>query len=95
MYNVVPGDFTQDGKLDILVMSQDRISSQLALSMYAGLPEGGFSEFRSMPLCDTLQLFYRLEPRLCTRLDAIAANTARYERRLEDRPLRLDTIHVI
>lgn len=39
--NVVPGDFTQDGKLDILVMAQAR-SSQVSLQMYAGLPQGGF-----------------------------------------------------
>ncbi|KAI0093714.1 hypothetical protein BDY19DRAFT_881949 [Irpex rosettiformis] len=42
VYNVVPGDFTQDGKLDILVMSQDRAAKQLAIDMYAGLPQGGF-----------------------------------------------------
>ena len=42
VYNVIPGDFTQDGKLDILVMSQDHVSSQLGIQLYAGLPEGGF-----------------------------------------------------
>ena len=40
--NVVPGDFTQDGKLDILVMGQDR--GQVSLEVYIGLPQGGFSE---------------------------------------------------
>ena len=44
VYNAVPGDFTQDGKLDILVMCQDRVASQLSLQMYAGLPGGGFGE---------------------------------------------------
>ncbi|KAI0345064.1 integrin alpha N-terminal domain-containing protein [Trametopsis cervina] len=43
VYNAVPGDFTQDGKLDILVMSEDRVSNQLGLHVYVGLPEGGFS----------------------------------------------------
>ena len=40
--NVVPGDFTQDGKLDMLVMGQDH--SQVSLQVYLGLPQGGFSE---------------------------------------------------
>ena len=41
--NVIPGDFTQDGRLDILVMGQAR-SSQVSLQMYAGLPQGGFGQ---------------------------------------------------
>lgn len=41
--NVVPGDFTQDGKLDILVMGQER-SSQVSLQVYIGLPQGGFGQ---------------------------------------------------
>lgn len=41
--NVVPGDYTQDGKLDILVMGQDRASNQLSLQVYVALPQGGFS----------------------------------------------------
>jgi len=40
--NVVPGDFTQDGRLDFLVMSQGSPSSQLDLQLYVALPEGGF-----------------------------------------------------
>ncbi|EKM56033.1 uncharacterized protein PHACADRAFT_257056 [Phanerochaete carnosa HHB-10118-sp] len=39
--NVVPGDFTQDGKLDMLVMGQDR--GQVSLQVYAALPQGGFN----------------------------------------------------
>ncbi|GJE88027.1 VCBS repeat-containing protein [Phanerochaete sordida] len=39
--NVVPGDFTQDGKLDMLVMGQDH--SQVSLQVYLGLPQGGFN----------------------------------------------------
>ncbi|KIM87422.1 hypothetical protein PILCRDRAFT_276328 [Piloderma croceum F 1598] len=42
IYNVVPGDFTHDGKLDLLVMSQGTRQSELALSLYVALPEGGF-----------------------------------------------------
>jgi hypothetical protein len=42
IYNVVPGDFTHDGKLDLLVMSQGTRQSQLAISLYIALPEGGF-----------------------------------------------------
>ena len=51
IYNVVPGDFTHDGKLDLLVMSQGTRSNQLAMSLYIALPEGGFGivVFRSFP----------------------------------------------
>ncbi|EMD34350.1 hypothetical protein CERSUDRAFT_117229 [Gelatoporia subvermispora B] len=40
--NVVPGDFTQDGKLDLLVMSQAQRSFQLAIDLYMASPMGGF-----------------------------------------------------
>ena len=40
--NVVPGDFSQDGRLDILVMGQEH--SQVSLDVYLGLPQGGFGE---------------------------------------------------
>ena len=45
--NAVPGDFTQDGKLDILVMAQDNSNGaprggQLGIQLYVGLPQGGF-----------------------------------------------------
>lgn len=39
--NVVPGDFTQNGKLDLLVMSQSGLKNQLNLFMYLAHPEGG------------------------------------------------------
>ncbi|KAF8214026.1 hypothetical protein K438DRAFT_1802750 [Mycena galopus ATCC 62051] len=39
--NVVPGDFTHSGKLDLLVMSSAS-SNQLDLSVYPALPGGGF-----------------------------------------------------
>ncbi|KAI0081457.1 hypothetical protein K474DRAFT_1613628 [Panus rudis PR-1116 ss-1] len=42
VYNVVPGDYTQDGRLDILVMSQSSSSNQLDIQVYVALPEGGF-----------------------------------------------------
>ncbi|KAJ7246549.1 hypothetical protein B0H12DRAFT_1203288 [Mycena haematopus] len=42
--NVVPGDFTHSGKLDLLVMAQSSTSnSQLDLSVYTALPGGGFA----------------------------------------------------
>ncbi|KAI0029329.1 hypothetical protein K488DRAFT_56617 [Vararia minispora EC-137] len=43
VYNVVPGDFTHDGTLDVLIMSQNVISSQLSLTLYSAIPGGGFS----------------------------------------------------
>lgn len=38
--NVVPGDFTHNGKLDILVMSQG--NNQLDLTLYPASISGGF-----------------------------------------------------
>ncbi|KAF7298495.1 hypothetical protein MKEN_01374600 [Mycena kentingensis (nom. inval.)] len=48
VYNVVPGDFTHSGKLDLLVMAQSSTSNQLDLSVYPALPGGGFDT--SQPL---------------------------------------------
>jgi hypothetical protein len=42
VYNVVPGDYTHDGKLDLLVMAQGTSSTQLSLSVYTSMPGGGF-----------------------------------------------------
>ena len=41
IYNVVPGDYTHDGRLDLLVMSQST-SPRLSLSIYPAMPGGGF-----------------------------------------------------
>lgn len=41
--NVVPGDFTHDGTLDLLVMSQGT-GSQLEMELYVGAPGNGFSK---------------------------------------------------
>ncbi|ESK92238.1 t-cell immunomodulatory protein [Moniliophthora roreri MCA 2997] len=43
VYNVVPGDFTHSGKLDLLVMSRSpSANGELALSLYPALPGNGF-----------------------------------------------------
>jgi len=43
--NVVPGDFTQSGRLDLLVMSQSPSSEgQLDLSLYRAAVGGGLGE---------------------------------------------------
>ncbi|KAI0320316.1 hypothetical protein OF83DRAFT_1162494 [Amylostereum chailletii] len=42
VFNIVPGDFTHDGTLDILVMSQNAASNQLSMFLYTALPGGGF-----------------------------------------------------
>jgi len=44
IYNVVPGDFTHSGKLDILVMSQSQSNNQLDLTLYPALAGDGFGE---------------------------------------------------
>jgi integrin alpha FG-GAP repeat containing protein 1 len=45
IYNVVPGDFTHDGKLDLLVMSESSTTDQMDLFLYRGSPTGGFGMF--------------------------------------------------
>jgi integrin alpha FG-GAP repeat containing protein 1 len=40
VYNVVPGDYTHNGRLDVLVMAQGTSSSQLSLSIYTSMPTG-------------------------------------------------------
>jgi integrin alpha FG-GAP repeat containing protein 1 len=42
IYNVVPGDFTHNGKLDILVMSESGSSGQMDLTLYPSLVGSGF-----------------------------------------------------
>ncbi|TFY66482.1 hypothetical protein EVG20_g4607, partial [Dentipellis fragilis] len=42
VYNVVPGDFTQDGTLDVLVTSRSSVSGQLTMSLYPARVGGGF-----------------------------------------------------
>ncbi|KAH7914077.1 hypothetical protein BJ138DRAFT_1144581 [Hygrophoropsis aurantiaca] len=42
IYNVIPGDFTHDGKLDILVMSASAVHNQLDMDLYRGLHNGHF-----------------------------------------------------
>ncbi|KAI0927900.1 hypothetical protein AcV7_009379 [Taiwanofungus camphoratus] len=42
VHNVVPGDFTQDGKLDLLVMSLAGASNQLSIQLYVAAVGGGF-----------------------------------------------------
>ncbi|KAH9170778.1 hypothetical protein EDB89DRAFT_2071520 [Lactarius sanguifluus] len=42
IYNVVPGDYTHDGRLDLLVMSQSASSTRISLFIYPAMPAGGF-----------------------------------------------------
>ncbi|KAJ8522676.1 hypothetical protein ONZ45_g812 [Pleurotus djamor] len=42
VYNVVPGDFTHSGKLDLLVMGKGTDTNQLDMVVYAGLLGGSF-----------------------------------------------------
>ncbi|TCD70604.1 hypothetical protein EIP91_002634 [Steccherinum ochraceum] len=51
IYNVIPGDFTQDGRLDLLVVSQGKSNKELGVQLYVGLPEGGFDlDYLSAPV---------------------------------------------
>ncbi|KAF9009509.1 hypothetical protein BDQ17DRAFT_1348231 [Cyathus striatus] len=42
VYNVVPGDFTHSGQLDLLVMSQSGTNNQMDMTLYPALIGGGF-----------------------------------------------------
>ncbi|KIM49554.1 hypothetical protein M413DRAFT_438743 [Hebeloma cylindrosporum] len=50
VYNVVPGDFTHSGKLDILVMSQSRNNNQLDLTLYPALSGDGLDIYNPLVL---------------------------------------------
>ncbi|KAI1783408.1 integrin alpha N-terminal domain-containing protein [Ganoderma leucocontextum] len=43
VYNVIPGDFTQDGRLDLLVYGQSSKSGELSIQLYTAQPQGGFN----------------------------------------------------
>jgi hypothetical protein len=51
--NVVPGDFTHTGKLDLLVMSESSARNQMDMEIYPALISDGFGEylpkFKCMP----------------------------------------------
>ncbi|KAK7449726.1 hypothetical protein VKT23_013201 [Stygiomarasmius scandens] len=42
VFNVVPGDFTHSGKLDLLIMSKSQTTGFLDLTVYPALPGDGF-----------------------------------------------------
>ncbi|KAI8999088.1 hypothetical protein BD414DRAFT_476952 [Trametes punicea] len=42
VYNVIPGDFTQDGRLDLLVYGQSTRTSEVSIDLYVASPLGGF-----------------------------------------------------
>ena len=42
--NVIPGDFTQDGKLDLLVYGQSPASNGVSVQLYVALSKGQFGE---------------------------------------------------
>lgn len=45
VYNVIPGDFTQDGRLDLLVYGQSSNSNEVSVQLYVALPQGKFGEY--------------------------------------------------
>jgi integrin alpha FG-GAP repeat containing protein 1 len=44
VHNVIPGDFTQDGTLDLLVVADGVSSNTLSMSVYPGNIGGGFGK---------------------------------------------------
>lgn len=51
MFNVVPGDFTHTGKLDILVMSQGSSKNEIDMYVYPSIPNNGFGASHMKFLC--------------------------------------------
>lgn len=43
--NIVPGDFTYSGKLDLLVMGQGRNSKEIDMYLYQSIPNKGFGTY--------------------------------------------------
>ncbi|THU96321.1 integrin alpha N-terminal domain-containing protein [Dendrothele bispora CBS 962.96] len=50
VYNVVPGDFTHSGKLDLLIMSKSQTTGFLDLRVYPALPGDGFDTTKSFSI---------------------------------------------
>ncbi|KAF9551253.1 hypothetical protein CPC08DRAFT_316251 [Agrocybe pediades] len=50
VYNVVPGDFTHSGKLDLLVMSQSQKNNLLDLTLYPSIPGDEFDSNNPLKL---------------------------------------------
>lgn len=84
--NVIPADFTYDGKLDVLVMMQGGNSQQTEMMLWLGKIGGGFGECllmrgrRDIP-ADSVPLSYRTYPcfdRICHVCPAI--HTGLYRR---------------
>jgi integrin alpha FG-GAP repeat containing protein 1 len=44
VHNVIPGDFTQDGTLDLLVVADGIAPNTLSMSVYTGNIGGGFGQ---------------------------------------------------
>ena len=53
IYNVVPGDFTRDGTLDLLVMSRAASATEIKMELYIGITGLGFGEL----LCTFIPAF--------------------------------------
>ncbi|SRR6266403_430259 len=68
VYNVVPGDYTYDGRLDLLVMAQGPSNTQLSLSVYTSMPGGGLSMLLSPVPYSFAQLFAQTRILLNSRL---------------------------
>jgi hypothetical protein len=45
IHNVVPGDFNNDGRLDLLVMSQGQDPDESAMAVYFSDLQGGFGAY--------------------------------------------------
>lgn len=45
VYNVVPGDFNNDGRLDVLVMSQSQKQDETSMAVYFSDLQGGFGAY--------------------------------------------------
>jgi len=61
VYNIVPSDYTHDGKLDVLSMGQGTSTRQLSLSIYPSMPGSGFCKLFQLLPCSFAEKLDRHE----------------------------------
>lgn len=85
IYNVVPGDFTHDGTLDLLVMSHGSPSTEIKMELHVGRAGSGFGKLRYGLLLCMLSHLLRSDTYIYSFVKLGSGNSSRRKRRLEDR----------
>ena len=56
--NVIPGDFTHDGTLDLLVMTSGSSVNAISMQLYVGSPGDGFGSYQLSPSSIHIDQYY-------------------------------------